>query len=458
MTPALQVPSETIAKEATEILKSLLGESSSGASRDLGDVRTSLSKSVSLDFDSYIFFLRKYDYVSVGSDNRIKPLPRASEVVHGSVPGKLEDEVNQFFSSNPSEGRSTNPPAEKKTELLMSAPISSAPLQVGSTAFSGKRGGDESVANFGPRYGKAQKFGSGPLGNVYKAKHHALDLEVCIKEIKDVFGFFSFLQRGEVVRRFKQGICAQAQIRHPSVVTLLDQNEEAERPYIVMELASTNLRGALQASGGKGLQASTAIRYFLQLAYGLQAAHSKGVSHCNLKPENVLIDSLGNAKLADFGFSSIISVDPSQGIPQIFLGTEGFSYLSPEALARSKPIGPESDIYGLGILLYEMISGHVPGRRSPSLKKVQSDLPEWTDAVFETMTQDRLEDRYANMDAVLSATYEGNGDPRWLSRGAMILNGELEREQTTSPAMQAPQGDDGQENAAKQSKGRKQSH
>ncbi len=108
---------------------------------------------------------------------------------------------------------------------------------------------------------------------MFKGKHNALGLDVCVKELKDIFGYFSFLQRGEVIKRLKKELCAQAQVRHPAIVAVLDQNTDVARPYFVMELCKSSLREKLDRSGGKGIDVPLAMRYFLQLSYALRAAH-----------------------------------------------------------------------------------------------------------------------------------------------------------------------------------------
>ena len=273
------------------------------------------------------------------------------------------------------------------------------------------------------RYVKYDALGQGPLGTVYKGRHTALGLDVAIKELKDIFGYFSFLQRSEVIKRLKKEICAQALVRHPTVLAILDQNCDVARPYYVLELCTGgSLRGKLDASGGKGLPPAEAVRFFLQLCYALRAAHSQGLIHGNLKPENVLIDHLGNIKLGDFGLSRVIEVDASKGMPQVFVGTGGMGYMSPEQLARStKDLGPVTDVYGMGILFYEMLTGQLPGRRSPLPSAVNANVPSKLDPLFDKMTQDRRDDRYPDFDAVLGDFYAAFDDGSWQKKGDLIL-------------------------------------
>ena len=272
------------------------------------------------------------------------------------------------------------------------------------------------------RYQKFDQIGSGPLGTVFKGRHIALGLDVSIKELKDIFGYFSFLQRGEVIKRLKKELCAQAQLRHPGIVAITDQNTDIARPYYVMELTRGSLREKLDVGDGKGIPVAQAIRTFLQLSYGLRAAHAVGLTHHNIKPENVLYDSMGNAKLGDFGLGRVIEVDQSKGMPQVFVGTGGMGYMSPELISRNKEAGPSSDVYALGILLYEMLTGQLPGRRSPLPSEVNSESPVKLDAIFDKMTQDRKETRYPDFDAVFTAFYAAFGNKEYLAQGDLILS------------------------------------
>jgi serine/threonine protein kinase len=205
---------------------------------------------------------------------------------------------------------------------------------------------------------------------------------------------------------------------------VLDQNCDVARPFYVTELcAGGSLRQKLDATEGKGLPAEEAIRVFLQLCYALRAAHATGLTHGNLKPENVLFDGLGNARLSDFGLSRVIEVDTAKGMPQVFVGTGGMGYMSPEQLARStKDLGPSSDVYGAGIVLYEMLTGQIPGRRSPLPSAVNSAAPAKLDALFDKMTQDRREQRPPDVDAVLTEFYAAFADGAWLKKGDLILS------------------------------------
>jgi hypothetical protein len=478
---------DKVSGDALFILKSLKENGRLGRSNKLADVKTSLENSVSLEFDSYFFFLRKFHYIAMDREAQLKLTDQGERVVGGDYLDKFTGEVGEFFADQitadsesdvgdstmlqlptpppaatdlileepqpmpppPPRGGGRKPPSDDFSPPSMPhvtapeaqpqrgfapapLPLTSAmaqpqPMQLNQPVSSpsglgaGAKGQDLDL-----RYQKHDPLGSGPLGTVFKGKHNALGLDVCVKELKDIFGYFSFLQRGEVIKRLKKELCAQAQVRHSAIVQIVDQNTDVARPYFVMELCKGSLREKLDAAGGKGIAVPLAIRYFLQLAYGLRAAHQQGLTHHNIKPENVLFDAYGNVKLADFGLSRVIEVDQTKGMPQVFVGTGGMGYMSPELIARSKDVGPSSDVYGLGILLYEMLTGHIPGRRSPLPSEINSDCPTKLDPIFDKMTQDRKDSRYPDFEATLDDFYNAFSGKEYLTKGDVILSSEVQ--------------------------------
>ncbi len=476
---------DKVSGDALFILKSLKENVRLGRSNKLADVKMSLENSVSLEFDSYFFFLRKFHYIAMDREAQLKLTDQGDRVTSGEEVDRFGGEISDFFADQISEGppppplddepaypspqaQTFAPPPLPATDIVLESnpmpqppprggrkpaqddfpqvtapevrasggygnppPPPPAPMQltaaVSSPSGMGSPGlGSQSKGqDLDLRYQKNDQLGSGPLGTVYRGKHNALGLDVCVKELKDIFGYFSFLQRGEVIKRLKKELCAQAQVRHPGIVQVLDQNTDVARPYFVMELLKGSLREKLDAAGGKGLPVPQAMRYFLQLSYAMRAAHQQGLTHHNIKPENVLFDAWGNAKIGDFGLGRVIEDDQSKGMPQVFVGTGGMAYMSPELISRSKEAGPSSDVYGLGILLYEMLTGQIPGRRSPLPSEINSDVPTKVDPIFDKMTQDRKDSRYPDFEAVFEDFYSAFADKTYLQRGDLLMWSEL---------------------------------
>jgi hypothetical protein len=471
---------ESVSGEALFILKNLKENSRLGRSNKLADVKTALEPAVSLEFDTYFFFLRKFHYIAMDREAQLKLTDQGDRVVDGDYVEKFASEIGEFFADQflspeekthglqldevapppppteilvddtdsampvvPRAGRrmgvdeplgpplppiprvdlpdlrplpSNLPPAQPLVPSVAPLTLSTPAASSGAQAAAGQRGADVDL-----RYVKFDPIGSGPLGTVFKGRHNALGVDICVKELKDIFGYFSFLQRGEVIKRLKRELCAQAQVRHPGVTAVLDQNTDVARPYFVMELLKGSLREKLDAGGEKGISVPLAVRYFLQISYAMRAAHASGLTHHNLKPENVLFDPLGNAKLGDFGLSRVIEVDQSKGMPQVFVGTGGMGYMAPELIARSKDVGPSSDVYAVGILLYEMLTGQIPGRRSALPSEVNSEVPSKLDPIFDKMTQDRKDSRYADFDSMLEDFYGAFSDGEYLKKGDLVL-------------------------------------
>ncbi|MGZ6097095.1 MAG: serine/threonine-protein kinase [Myxococcaceae bacterium] len=424
---------DTVSGEALFILKNLRENNKQGRSNKLAEVKTALEPAVSLEFDAYFFFLRKFHYIAMDREAQLKLTDSGERVVDGVDLDRFSGEVGEFFSEQlapvdepmgdgqlPFDTDAMTDDVSVETPDLTPPP---APAPASARPLRRAPAPADAAADLDGRYTRGESIGGGPLGAVHRGRHVALGTEVCIKELKDIFGYFSFLQRGEVLKRLKRELCAQAQVHHPAVVTIVDQAIEGARPYVVMELLSSSLRERLESAGGKSLPVPGAIRTFLQLSYALRAAHAAGLTHHNLKPENVLFDGCGNAKLGDFGLSRLIEVEPGRGLPQVFVGTGSLSYLAPELITR-KDAGPAADVYGLGILLYEMLTGGIPGRRSPLPSEVNPEVPSKLDTIFDKMTQDRREARYPDFDAMLDEFYGAFSDGEYLQRGDLILSSE----------------------------------
>ncbi|MGZ3447054.1 MAG: serine/threonine-protein kinase [Myxococcaceae bacterium] len=431
-TPAI-LNRDTVSGEALFILKNLRENNKLGRSNKLAEVKTALEPAVSLEFDAYFFFLRKFHYIAMDREAQLKLTDSGERVVDGVDLDRFSGEVGEFFSEQltpvdepmgdvalPFDTDAMTDDVSVETPDLTPPP---APAPASARPLRRAPAPADATADLDGRYTRGESIGGGPLGAVHRGRHVALGTEVCIKELKDIFGYFSFLQRGEVLKRLKRELCAQAQVHHPAVVTIVDQAIEGARPYVVMELLSSSLRERLESAGGKSLPVPGAIRTFLQLSYALRAAHAAGLTHHNLKPENVLFDACGNAKLGDFGLSRLIEVEPGRGLPQVFVGTGSLSYLAPELITR-KDAGPAADVYGLGILLYEMLTGGIPGRRSPLPSEVNPEVPSKLDTIFDKMTQDRREARYPDFDAMLDEFYGAFSDGEYLQRGDLILSSE----------------------------------
>ena len=198
-------------------------------------------------------------------------------------------------------------------------------------------------------------LGIGGMGEVYCARDTQLQREVAIKILPPVF-----LQDRERLRRFEQEARAAAALNHPNILAVHHFGRYENQPYIVSELLQgQTLREELKHGG---IPVRTAIDWTLQIACGMATAHGKGIIHRDLKPENIFIAQGGQLKILDFGLAKLSGSEgvfpdsvPTAGTRAgVILGTIG--YMSPEQL-RSQPANASSDIFAIGAILYEMITG-----------------------------------------------------------------------------------------------------
>ena len=147
-----------------------------------------------------------------------------------------------------------------------------------------------------------------------------------------------------------------------------------------------------------------AIRYVVQIGLALRTAHKAGVIHGDLKPENILLDDVGNALLSDFALTRLTRSAETM-LRRAYVGYGSLGYMAPETFRPGQAAEPANDIYALGILMYEMFSGHLPGRRSPMPSEVVEAVPAAVDDIFDRMTRDALDQRVSSIDEVLEALW-----------------------------------------------------
>ena len=201
------------------------------------------------------------------------------------------------------------------------------------------------------RYKILGELGRGAMGIVYKADDPNLDRAVALKTIvleADAEG------RKEYERRFFLEAKAAGKLNHPNIVTVYDFGEEDGVAYLAMELVEgTDLRERLKDSKGEGLPAMEAVDVAQQIAEGLGYAHERGIVHRDIKPGNIMLQPRGQAKIMDFGLARMRVADHKTSTGMV-LGTP--KYMSPEQVA-GQPVDQRSDIFSLGIVLHEMLTG-----------------------------------------------------------------------------------------------------
>lgn len=264
------------------------------------------------------------------------------------------------------------------------------------------RGGSDSSSPT-DLYEREEEIGSGGMGTVFRGRQVKLDRLVAIKEIKEIFDVFAGVQRSDIVQRFTEIVQTQSNIVHPNIVQVIDIDTDARFPFVVMQYAPNgNLRRLIEVDGRPPLQVG--LKYFLQILHALSAAHDADVTHGGIKPENVVLDSAGNAMLTDFGISQVVELDSSKA-NQVYVGVGTVAYMSPEQFRDPNTASVKSDIYSLGIMFYEMLTGKVPGRRSPMPSSFYPDIPRKLDDIFDRMSMDDEDDRFDSVDEILADFY-----------------------------------------------------
>ena len=202
---------------------------------------------------------------------------------------------------------------------------------------------------FDGRYRVLGRLGVGGMATVYLAEDSSLGRKVALKVMAE-----RYAEDGEFVERFRREAQAAARLNHPNIIAVYDRGEADGRPYIAMEyLQGRTLKQVIQKEGP--LPAERAIAIAMQVLAGLRYAHEHGVVHRDVKPHNVLVGDDGRIKVTDFGIAH--AGDPQMTEVGSIVGTA--QYLSPEQ-ARGRSVGPQTDLYSLGVVVYEMLAGRVP--------------------------------------------------------------------------------------------------
>src|SRR5690348_9480853 len=256
------------------------------------------------------------------------------------------------------------------------------------------------------RYRLEDRIGAGGMSTVYRATDETLQRTVAIKLMNREIATDS-----DQLERFRREARAVAQLSHPHIVGVIDYGEDDGRPYIVFEyVEGETLKERIRRSGR--LPITEAVAYAIEIARALGTAHARHIVHRDVKPQNVLVDEEGSAKVTDFGIARSLDEDGLTADGRV-LGTT--DYVSPEQ-ALGHDVNGQSDIYSLGVVLYEMLTGDVPfhgeNQVSVAMKHVREDLPDVKEvrpevsaglaAVLDRMTEKELDRRYADVDTLVA--------------------------------------------------------
>lgn len=275
------------------------------------------------------------------------------------------------------------------------------------------------------RYTILEHIGGGGMADVFRAHDKLLDRSVAVKVLRP-----QFTNDEEFVTRFRREAQAAARLSHPNIVNMYDVGRDEETDYIVMEyISGETLKEKIQTDGS--LTVELAIRIALEIAEALEHAHQNNLIHCDIKPHNILVTRSGRIKVTDFGIARAVTSATMTHTGTIIGSVH---YFSPEQ-AKGSAIGAKSDIYSLGVVLYEMLTGSVPftGETpvSIALKHLQEDpkplrdvnpaIPPIVEAVVLKAMAKEPEARFDNItemiaDLKLAQNYLRDDQTRRLSR------------------------------------------
>ena len=256
------------------------------------------------------------------------------------------------------------------------------------------------------RYELIEKIGEGGMAVVYKGKDRLLNRYVAIKILRP-----EYTKDEQFIESFKRESQASARLSHPNIVGVYDVGKEGNIHFIVMELIDGKVLSEVIKEKGR-IEYKEAISIIRQVASALSLAHKNQIIHRDIKPHNILITSTGVAKLADFGIAKAVSAATIVGGSSKIMGS--VHYFSPEQ-ARGAYVDERSDIYSLGVVLYEMLTGHVPfdgdnpvsialmhiNDPLPPLTKEVPAIPPQLEKIVNKATEKYQSNRYKDVDEMI---------------------------------------------------------
>lgn len=267
---------------------------------------------------------------------------------------------------------------------------------------------DELIGKTISQYTIIEEIGRGGMATVYRARQSSMNRTVAIKVLPR-----HFMHDPDFLVRFQREVDVIAQLEHPHILPIYDYGETDGIPYIVMRYLGGGSMADMIRQGRPKL--AELEKPFSQLSQALDYAHQQGIIHRDLKPGNIMLDESGNAYLSDFGIARVMGSKLTGS--DMVIGTP--AYMSPEQ-ANNLNIDSRSDIYALGIVLFELITGHEPYQAEtplavmlkhlseplPSIREVRGDVPESIEEVINIATAKNPDDRYASAGEMAQAFSE----------------------------------------------------
>ena len=262
------------------------------------------------------------------------------------------------------------------------------------------------------RYHILEQLGAGGMALVYKAYDTRLERNVAVKVLRTEQ--FSPVLLEQVLQRFEREAKSLAKLSHPNIVNILDYGEHEEMPYLVMEFLPG---GTLKQKLGRAIPWQESINTLLPVARGLSYAHQHGIIHRDVKPSNIMLQETKAAVLTDFGIAKLLEGVEGQTLTGSGVGIGTPEYMAPEQGVGAHTIDARADIYSLGIVLYEMVTGRKPYTADtpmavvlkqmtdplPRPTEFTPDLPEGVEHILLKALAKQPEDRYQSMDELVNA-------------------------------------------------------
>ncbi|MEE2787983.1 MAG: serine/threonine-protein kinase, partial [Myxococcota bacterium] len=361
---------ERVFEDALRVLRAVHDEDASGRMPYAEDIRALVEPGLVLPFDAFLNFFERYGFGHLDPTLGLMTLTQAgSALIEGDSARRLSalSDAQYHFADQLAAFEQVPPKAQPGVRI-------------------------------DGRYLRMDCLGSGSFGRVWRGRDLATGRPIALKFFEGIDHLNPGGDRRLVQRNLHGILRQQAGLVGHFIMPISDFCMTGGAPYVVTELAQGgNLRRLMDQAR---LAPATVLRYLVQIALGLRTAHRAGLIHGDLKPENILLDALGNVLLSDFAFTRLTRSADTM-LRRAYVGYGSLGYMAPETFRQSQDAQPANDIYALGILMYEMFSGQLPGRRSPMPSQVTDGVPDTIDDIFDRMTRDPLNERITSIDDVL---------------------------------------------------------
>ena len=270
----------------------------------------------------------------------------------------------------------------------------------------------ELPVTLGDRYEVSRYLGAGSFAETYAALDTETGQDVAVKLLRS-----TYINDQETLTRFEREAQATSEIIHPNVVRTLDYSMDGPNPFLVMEYVSgPNLKTLLFQNGSFSPEQS--VTYTVQILAGLDAIHQLGLVHRDIKPHNILTDPELGARLSDFGIARALD---QTGLTRTGTALGTATYMAPEQ-ATGKGVTPATDLYAVGVMLFEMLTGETPFKGNdplevlyqqvhqapPSLREFNSEIPEWLERISLRAMAKEPTDRFDSANAMIQALNSGS--------------------------------------------------